>query len=288
MKYEEYITQLGFSENELKILSQIHERCEEEFSEEFSRARAEYDKGDEAFEKYLNAFADKSGIHINTLNLYIYMRFLEDTYAEYKKLGVGDDIFLRTMSGFSVASRMTNENGLAFGVQQPVYRQWYRREIGAVIFAIGLLRFEIVKAPCYMEVDGKSIKEGESCISVHIPRFVKWDNEACEETYAEARNFFKKFFGMNDVFFICRSWLLYPWLEDVLPENSKILDFKRKYKIVEVMENNLGMKWIFNWGIGSGDEVNYEELPEDTSLRRAAKARLLSGKNIGTAMGVRL
>ena len=107
MKYEEYITQLGFAEDELKILSDIHKRCEEkEFFEKFSRARAEYDKGDETFEEYLNAFADKSGIHINTLNLYIYMRFLEDTYAEYKKLGIGDDIFLKTMSGFSVASRI--------------------------------------------------------------------------------------------------------------------------------------------------------------------------------------
>ena len=289
MKYEEYITRLGFTEDELKILSDIHERREEkEFSEELSRARAEYDKGDEFFEKYLNAFAEKSGIHVNTLNLYIYMRFLEDTYAEYKKLGIEDDIFFRTMSGFSGASRMTKESGLAFGVQQPVYRQWYRRELGAVIFAIGLLSFEMLKAPCDMEVDGRHIKEGETCISVHIPRFVKWDNEACEETYAQARSFFKKIFGMKNIFFICRSWLLYPWLEEVLPENSKILGFKRQYKIVEVMENNLGMKWIFNWGIDPGENINYEELPEDTSLRRAAKARLLSGKNIGTAMGVRL
>ena len=38
MKYDEYITQLGFKDDELKILSNIDEKCRNEFFEELSLA----------------------------------------------------------------------------------------------------------------------------------------------------------------------------------------------------------------------------------------------------------
>ena len=144
-------------------------------------------------------------------------------------------------------------------------------------------------APCDIEVDGKSVKEGETCISVHIPRFDSFEEEACEASYARAREFFKKFYNMDNIIFICHSWMLYPWLCEVLRETSTIARFQKKFKIIQVDESDAGIGWIFGSGAGLGKKVeSIEEYPEDNSLRRAAKQRLREGKKLGAGLGARL
>ena len=289
MKYEEYVTQLGFTPEEFKIVSDIDEKCRNEYAEELSRARSEYDKGDEAFAEYLFAFADKSGIPVNTLNLYLYLRLMEDTYKEYEKRGIGKDIFIENIKGFPVVSRLPLDVGQEFGFPQPVYRSWFRRNLDCTIYRLGRLEFELVQAPCDMEVDGKSVKEGEMCISVHIPRFDSFEEEACEASYARAREFFKKYYNMDNIIFMCHSWMLYPWLCEVLRETSTIARFQKKFKIIQVDETDAGIGWIFGSGAGLGKKVeSVEDYPEDNSLRRAAKQRLRESKKLGAGIGIRL
>lgn len=286
MKYEEYITQLGFNDDELKILSDIDEKCRNEFFEELSLAREEYYKGDEAFAEYLFEFAEKASIPVNTLNLYIYLRLLEDTYKEYQKRGIGADIFIETMRCFSVVSRLPLSLGQELGFTK-TYRSWYRLNLACKIYCLGRLEFEIAEAMCDMEIDGRSLKKGETCIAVHIPRFENFSEDACEESYERARAFFKKYYGMDNIIFYCGSWLLYPWLCEVLPETSTIVKFQKKFKIFEVIESNGGEAWIFGSGMDY-ESGSIEDYPEDTSLRRAAKQRLREGKNLGVALGIRL
>ena len=289
MKYGEYITRLGFTPEELEILSDIDEKCRTDYAEDLLNAYVEYDKGDEAFGEYLLRFAEKSGIHVNTLNLYLYLRFLENTYKEYEKHGISEDIFIDTMSGFSVVSRLSLDKDGVLGLLQSIHRPWFRRELGCRIYTLGSLSFELLEAPCNMEIGGKSMKKGEMCISVHIPRSVRFDENSCEASYAQAREFFKKFYDMDNIIFMCHSWMLYPWLCEVLPETSAIVNFQKKFKIIQVDENEAGVGWIFSTGTGflNKDEP-IENYPEDTSLRRAAKQRLLEGKKLGAGLGIRL
>ena len=75
-----------------------------------------------------------------------------------------------------------------------------------------------------------------------------------------------------------------PWLEECLSENSTILRFQRKYKILEVSDNaDSAVGWIFGKKL---DDIN--DYAEDTTIRRAAKKKLLNGERIGTALGARL
>ena len=289
MKYEEYVTRLGFTPEELEIISRTDKKCRNEFSDDLSLARTEYDKGDESFTEYLFAFAERTDFPVNTLNLYIYLRFIEDTYKEYERRGIGEDILIETMSGFSTVSRLALDGGQDFGFPQPVYRSWFRRELDCMIYRLGRLEFEIVDAPCDMEVDGKSLKKGETCISVHIPRSASFDEDVCEISYAHAREFFKKYYNMDNIIFMCHSWMLHPWLCEVLRETSTIVKFQKKFKIIQVDETDVGIGWIFSTGVGLGTKVeSIEEYPEDTSLRRAAKQRLREGKMLGAGLGIRL
>ena len=119
MKYEEYINEIGFTDEELTLLSGIDEKCRNEFQEDLALVRKNYDKGDEAFAEYLFAFAEKAGIPVNTLNVYLYLRLMEDTYKEYEKRGIGRDIFIENIKGFPVVSRLPLEVGQDFSAGLP-------------------------------------------------------------------------------------------------------------------------------------------------------------------------
>ena len=290
MKFEECIIRLGFTEKERAILTDIHKKCDEkEFSEELARAREEYDKGDEAFGEYISAFSEKSGVYVNTLNLYVYLRFVEDTYAEYRRRGISDEMFLKTLSGLVSVSRPASKEVKEFGIPQNVFRSWYRLALDCKLFSPGGLLFEIFEAPCDIEVDGKSVGKGDSCISVHILRGAKLDDETCEALYDFARGFFKKHFDMDNIIFICKSWLIHPWLCEVLPDTSSIVNFQKKFKIIYVEDDLSGLSWIFGSGAGSAKALGkIEDYPENTSLQRAAKKRLLEGKKLGLGLGARI
>ncbi len=281
MKYDDFIGKLGFCEEEISLLADAREKCSEET---LSEARTFYDKGDEAFGEYLAALSEKLGVDINILTLYIYLRFSENTYKLFKAHGISDEDFFESMACWKIVSDITFERTGHYGVAQTVYRSWQRRCVDATIFRLGRLEFETIPSRWNFEVDGVTLREGETCISVHIPRKDKFDEASCEAAYERARKFFKKHFNMDKVVFICHSWLMDPWLCDTLPETSTIVNFQKKYKIIEVDDNvNSAIGWIFG---KKPDDIN--DYPEDTTIRRAAKKKLLAGERIGTALGARL
>lgn len=280
MKYEDFLPNLGFCEEELSLLAEADEKCRGDVSQ----ARKVYDEGDEAFAEYLETLSEQRGVNINILNLYLYLRFSENTYKIFKAHGISDEDFFESMACWKIISDICRERTGSFGVAQVTYRSWQRRCVDATIFRLGRLEFETIPSRWNFEVDGVTIQEGETCISVHIPRKDKFDEASCEAAYERARKFFKKHFNMDKIVFICHSWLMDPWLCDILSEASTIVNFQKKYKLLEVYDNvNSAIGWIFGKKLD-----NIEDYAEDTTIRREAKKRLLAGERIGTALGARL
>ena len=281
MKYDDFIGKLGFCEEEMSLLSYAQKKCPAEI---ISEARTFYNKGDEAFGEYLISLSERLGVDINILNLHIYLCFTENTYELCKARGISDENFLEAMSCWKIVSDICHERTGGYGVAQAVYRSWQRRFVDATIFRLGRLEFETVASTLNFEIDGIEIREGDPVISVHIPRKDRFDEASCEAAYERARKFFKKHFDMDKIVFICHSWLMDPWLCDALAETSTIVNFQKKYKILEVDDNAASaIGWIFGKKL---DDIN--DYPEDTTIRRAAKRKLLAGERIGTALGARL
>jgi len=68
-----------------------------------------------------------------------------------------------------------------------------------------------------------------------------------------------------------------------LPEDSGIRRFAGDYDRFQVREDSTDFyRWLFR----KLNPIPVEDLPEDTSLQRAAKARLAAGGKIGMAWGV--
>ena len=80
----------------------------------------------------------------------------------------------------------------------------------------------------------------------------------------------------------CDTWLLSPKLKEILPENSKILNFQNCFDIIKVDENNDG---CFVWVFKQNYHNNFESLPENTSLQRKIKNIMTNNGHLGSATG---
>ena len=81
--------------------------------------------------------------------------------------------------------------------------------------------------------------------------------------------------------FACDSWLLSPALKELLPEESRILQFQNRFEVKSWnKEEDAYLEWVFK-----RKDLPLEKLPEETSLQRKMKAYVLQGGKIGEAYG---
>lgn len=127
------------------------------------------------------------------------------------------------------------------------------------------------------------LRPGEDTLSVHIPGGTRIDPAACRAAFAEARDFFARYFPeRNPKCFYCRSWLMDPSLADHLPEKSNIVSFQGQFRRCPVKSTG---KEVFAF-IHPKPFQSYEELPENTSLERMLKKRYLAGDPIYVHSGI--
>lgn len=127
-------------------------------------------------------------------------------------------------------------------------------------------------------VGGRKVKAGDKLICVHIPSSGKpFDREARLASYKRAY----EFFGVS--LFRCETWLLYPPNKEILNERSNIISFMNDFDIVKSYEyDDDHILWrIF------GDKYNLpaNELPRDSSLRKAYADFLANGNKLGAGVG---
>ena len=253
------------------------ERCFDEF---YSYEKC---KRGVLFSECLEKIADEEGLIAEELNFYVCLCCSDRIVEEYKAMGLDLNLFYATVNREIVQECELNydESGI-YGI--PAYkRRWTRRAIHCKLFKIGRLTYEIAESKHEVKIGDIEVKVGDPCLSVHIPKG-NFDEAACEESYAMAREFYSSKFGLNPVVFFCYSWLLQPWLLDVLPSDSNIAKFQKKYKSLDFVEDPGDViRWVYPQAC-----ENAEDYPEDTSIQRATKKRLLNGEIIGYGVGVRL
>ena len=77
--------------------------------------------------------------------------------------------------------------------------------------------------------------------------------------------------------------MLYPPVVELFPKGSNLRAFADRFTLVQAFEDkdNQDFWRIFNFPWSK--ELRPEDIPEDTSLRRALKAYLMAGNCMGTA-----
>lgn len=212
--------------------------------------------------------------------LLLYLAASGYTRERYRELGIGDDVFYNTIDALreyvNTYKRANGEYGFAV-------TSWPVRHINCVLFQLGRLGFEIYEYDHDVFVNGECIiKKGDPVIHVHVPANGKLDHDAVQRAYAAARQFFPAYFPkFHPKYFCCSSWLLYPGLQELLPEGANILKFQNDFTIYRVYEGNQDpMERVFGH--------YYEDLDRyqpKTTLEKNMIAYLKQGKMLGGASG---
>lgn len=206
---------------------------------------------------------------------------------EYQKYGIPIEVFDSTMSDIKIwADRYRRETGFD-GLGEI---NWIVKHCRLEIFRLGRLQFERTKVnylPLALLFHRSSIpvRRGQRCLGVHIPEGEKLNISACEDSFARAPEFFRKFFPQEKyVCFTCLSWLLSSVYARLLPESSNIVRFRELWDIArDIRGDSQAIERI--WGKRERDAENYRR---DTLLQREAAAWLAQGKRLGMGFGLRM
>lgn len=206
--------------------------------------------------------------------LAMYCRMACETYENYQKAGISEEIFFATFLDIRFWSdNYYNEYG-AYGLGE---YHWFWRHMDMTIFRLGRLQFEQVEMERDMESEEVVLRKGTEVISVHIPQGEALTIEDCRQSIEMAR----RKFGSN-IPYICHSWLLFPGLKEVLDEQSNILKFQKLFQIVRIDYEEREAEWRIYGRVNR----NLKAYPESTSLQRRAKEYLLQGKVLGSGFGI--
>jgi hypothetical protein len=145
------------------------------------------------------------------------------------------------------------------------------------LYWLGRLQFEL----CLEKSDGGEIREW--VLSTHIPRTGPLTLTLVDESFAEATDFFARYFPdypTRD--FFCASWMLDPQIAELFP-HSNLATFQRRWTLYGDWQSGNAdvLYFVFN----RREPTNPESLPRGTALQRALAERMAAGLNWSTAKG---
>ena len=225
--------------------------------------------------------AENKEICTYTAYMLLLICILPKLHEKYINQNIDEKIFYDTIYDLSYK---LDECKLVHGKCGTFVPTWYKGFFEMRIFALGRLQFEINHTWFDCDIKGVHIPKGTKVLSVHIPRTgMPLNHIWVTDSYKAAKTFFKEEFDGNIVF-VCNSWLLYPWNRTIYKEESNLAKFYDDFTIVSSGEyKDYSECWRLFDCLYDG---NVNNLPNDTSLRKAFVARIKSGEPIGHGTGV--
>ena len=131
----------------------------------------------------------------------------------------------------------------------------------------------------------KIIESGDPVVSLHIPAGGGFTDEAIDKCFVDSKAFLEKHFPDFDYkAFVCSSWLMDDMLIDMLGEEKNISKFCGRF--LKIGQRSAG-RAVFSFVFLQPDvnNVDYNALPENSSLERLLKQHYIDGKAIYECYG---
>jgi hypothetical protein len=206
------------------------------------------------------------------VQLWAFLAALPHAFELNASRGIPDDVSWDTLLEIGV-----NVERYMFAHGQPGFdgAWWLSQHIRGQIYRLGRLVFNTWAVAFDPGPDVGFVK-GDPALGVHIPAAGPFTPEACDDAFARAREFFPRHLP-DQPFAVatCESWLLDEQLDEVLPPDSNILRFRRRFTIAEGWELP-GDDDIRRFVFGNPD-ADIETVTPTTRLGRFVVERLRSG-----------
>lgn len=236
-----------------------------------------------AISELCDQLAQKSGYHEYAVTVFVFLAASERLHESYQKRGINDEIFYNTVD--DVRCKL-NECMAVYGMHGCFVREWLLSFYKMQRFGLGRLCFELgVWQDEPILFGGHMLWPGDRYICVHIPANGRpFDAPARQAAYELAAAFFRHDFSTPYVPIICTSWLLDPTHRLCLPESSNIRRFADDF---DVLIGRRLEKFTNGWRIfASRAEGPAAELPEDSTLQRVYKKRLMDNDDFYNGCGI--
>jgi len=160
--------------------------------------------------------------------------------------------------------------------------QWLTLHVRGGIYELGRLQFQRDGGrPAAPGADAPG--PHDLALALHIPESGPLTPERCDESFRLAREFFPRHFPDEPYRVVtCGSWLLDPQLAQYLPPESNIIRFQRRFQLLPGGQdgNRDVLRFVFHTFT-----TPLDELPQRTSLERAAVAHMKAGGRWQTRTG---
>ncbi|MBQ3537214.1 MAG: DUF5596 domain-containing protein [Clostridia bacterium] len=257
------------------------------------------DKMDKLVEGYMYPEADNMQEYLNgvielskeydenecTLDFIFLLLCTPIVYERYMERGLSEQLFWDTMADmkYKLIECIKCEE-----VPGTFVAGWYNGFFKLERFCYGRFQFEETDYGNdfdFVTKAGYRLTKGQPMIGFHIPSSgVPLTDEVRLDAYKKAYEAYKHLFPDGIMFFSCGSWLLYPRHKEFLPEKSNILRFMSDFEIISWSESeDFHDAWrIFD----KYSDLPADQLPTDTSLRKAYAEWLKAGNKGGGGNGV--
>lgn len=175
--------------------------------------------------------------------------------------------------------KIHNIDGIRFS--QMIWGSFFMK---GYLIQVGRLQYEIGDNPLKIK---KYIKENCCFVYIHIPKGDVLKEEDVNASLNNADKYIRKYFKESldrKIVYYTESWLLSPELKESLLNSSNIIKFQNKFDIVESEENIKDfLNFVFNDVL---DDIKYDQLPENTSLQKALKKKILNKEKLHLGLGI--
>lgn len=170
---------------------------------------------------------------------------------------------------------------MRFGVRGLHNPGWFAVHFSGGVYDLGRLQFQRSRLDEAMarslQASGVTLAARDPALEVHIPEF--WGPltpEACRRSFERAKNFFTRHFPEERYHVaVCHSWLLDDQLQEYLPEDSNIVQFQRRFNLVDGTDNDFAIARFVFGRVGSP----ISDMPRQTRLEEAIVAHLEAGRH---------
>lgn len=215
--------------------------------------------------------------------LYRYFKEKAETFTRplYKDRGLDCELFEDNIRDIEIWAEDYEKKNGSKGIEDR-NETWLEDILELRVIKLGRLQFEYMDEERASGFGALPLSDDTLCINVHIREGEDFSEELCETSYRKAWEFYRaQGYTFSQIVFVCDSWLLNPKLADLLDTQSNILKFQSRYRFLsENLESRQMEERVF--GTLSEDLDTY---PETTSLQRALKKELRSGRRFGMAKG---
>ena len=220
-------------------------------------------------------------VHEFTVELLVFIclsKYLRNFYLEK---GITLTYYQNSMSDLKYKA---DECMLVYGIVGSFVAKWFVGFFRLSRFGIGRLQFEVIPFGDTYNKNGMVLTPDTKVLNVHIPRSKEpLTEDACIESYREAKAFFKTEVESDPCPFVCDSYLLYPENEAFLPPKTNTYRF---FKSFDILSARIDRERKNLWRLFDTHEKNIDRLPADTSMRRAFIEHLKKGGKIGEGRGI--